>query len=274
LNIHRSKIKCHGERPNCSSCSKRKVSCIYEILKERNVSNCREPLSPPYLHQSMQQASRPVSIDSNALSQGQDFPTTSTSLGVNVSLEASNLFDSLLDIEPDWSLDWTFNNERFDHEVLNNNLFYPRGEAFSNQIRFTAQYSSHAPGYQSFADMLSKCHSPSGSGIEETYVPVDPWPMAWHSTPVHISALPPLRITEHENLNRARYFTIPSITSATVSNLKEFLLQSGSTPWQPVSLDEFPNQEQIDHCIDLYFKHCRWVSQPTAIRSRSSGPKA
>jgi hypothetical protein len=220
----------------------------------------------------MEQAPRPASIDSDALSQKQGFPTPSTSFGVNVPLEGSNLFDSFLDNEPNWTLDWTFDNDRFNHGVLNTNLFYPGGEDFSSQTGFAAQYPPHAKGYQSVADRLSRCHSPRGSGIEETYVPVEPWPMAWHSTPVHISALPPLRVREHENINRAQYFTIPSITSAAVSNLKDILLQSGSTPWQPVSLDEFPSQEQVDHCIDLYFKHCRWVSQPPACIGEAQDP--
>lgn len=96
--------------------------------------------------------------------------------------------------------------------------------------------------------------------FEDGNVPEDQWPMEWRAVPVQLHAIPVLANVEGSS-PYANHFDYPPITSQTRADLVNTLkLPMQKSPWQVVSLANFPSERTLDRCIDLYFVHFDKVS--------------
>jgi hypothetical protein len=98
---------------------------------------------------------------------------------------------------------------------------------------------------------------------EDRGAPEDRWPMEWHAVPVKLLSLPRLGGGDEHLPPQSSHFNIPATTPLTKAHLLNTVqLPMQGSPWQTVSLAEFPTEQMLDHCIDLYFVHFDKVDLP------------
>ena len=111
------------------------------------------------------------------------------------------------------------------------------------------------------------------SHLQEGCSSDDPWPMEWHATApsaVRNIVLPSLGDDMQDSNSCLRYFPTTSVTCATHLALQEYLqIPSRGSPWQSISLPNFPSKERLDYCIDMYFAHFHPVYAPRLPPNRT-----
>jgi hypothetical protein len=87
--------------------------------------------------------------------------------------------------------------------------------------------------------------------------PDDVWPMEWHAASAQPLTLPTLGSAGDErDTNSGFFFSIKSVSEpARAKMVNSIRLPLQRSPWQTVSLANFPSKEKLDHCIDLFFRH-------------------
>lgn len=271
----RSKIKCLTERPSCSSCLRRGISCVYETGNPSGLPQHPIQPSPSYGSSSVETIPTPPPTESGKPLAHQDFlPTTpSTSVDYPPTTGYSEVFENFETPPIEWNLDWIFGS-RLEDEFSPVQFTGNYGRSFTlvandeDQSGTTREFPPRDPNQSHlFGTPLGSNADRSGSQCRDQEPRDDTWPMTWRAVHVGISALPPLG-TPGENYKAGlRYFTIPPIAESTVFSLQDSLsLYLARSPWKPVSLSGFPSQTKIDLCIDMYFKHFDWVSLHTLER--------
>ncbi|RFU25958.1 hypothetical protein B7463_g10388, partial [Scytalidium lignicola] len=85
--------------------------------------------------------------------------------------------------------------------------------------------------------------------------PDDPWPMEFHASPSQRIILPPLGEAT-EPYQTQKHYSTRVLSSSVHSALRHGIeLPSERSPWRSVAVESFPNQQTLDHCIDMYFVH-------------------
>jgi hypothetical protein len=224
--IHRSKIKCRGEKPSCSSCSRRGVPCIYDRRLNRNVV-------------------QPTQTDDH-------FDVIAPEVDLGQPSEPSipifpDVFIPVLDSQIDMNLDWLF-SDTFNNVAL--------AQPFAtNEEQPIPSSVFDVPSSLSLSTLPGSARRNSGG-------PDAPWPMAWNATPIQSFNLPPLGSQENY-IKGPTYFSLTPISASTRTTLLNYLrLALENALWQNVSLDAFPSQEKLDHCVDMFFAHFDRVRHP------------
>lgn len=110
--------------------------------------------------------------------------------------------------------------------------------------------SSPSEGDQAILDLPTIPHS------EDSCKPDDPWPMEWHAEHSQRSLeLPELGADDEEDGQLfSHFFSSWTLRPSTVDALTHFMrLPAQRSPWQAVSLKNFPSKDKLEYCIDLYF---------------------
>ena len=255
----RSKLKCGGERPLCTSCVQRGIACLYEVrLREHHNSTSEttalaptvtQQFTPPSLSDQTETATFATSLQS-------PFPTPAA-YPIPISPDGSGAYFTG---EFDWNLDWVFDG------VPQDSMTYVQAATLGGRYLVQAtpvptdQMICHPENWgpresRRTPPTSSRIHrDPSSRALTE-----DPWPFHWHATPSQAIVLPQLS-SDDTRLIRPRHFSTRNVQNSTRNELRRALcvpLEKGL--WNPVSVDGFPSIDTLDHCIDLYFKHFDWI---------------
>ncbi|KAJ9643794.1 hypothetical protein H2204_001939 [Knufia peltigerae] len=86
-------------------------------------------------------------------------------------------------------------------------------------------------------------------------VPEDRWPMEWCAAPVQLTSLPVLGKFE-QFFMYSRHFDVPPTNENIRDGIMKSIRQSAQkSPWEPISLADFPSGTTLDCFVDLYFAH-------------------
>lgn len=92
--------------------------------------------------------------------------------------------------------------------------------------------------------------------------PDDVWPMEWHAASNQRLTLPVLGLPlEDSDMSLGSFYQLPNIDDRSRTRLLNSIrLPLERVPWQTVSLTNFPSNEKLDHCLDMFFRHFDRVS--------------
>lgn len=266
---YRSKIKCLAQRPTCASCSRRNVSCVYR--DQVDGTNTSFPpsgvLSPPWSdpHADSYTQFPGIELGANLSVSGRPFSSTDDCSNAQEPLVEPSPLNGFLNQCFDTNIDWILNGT-FENAVpqflgpssagwLTDGFQTPTGPASNRED----QEPEELPFSGARHILLPGLPAPIP---RDRCLPDDPWPMEWHAQATQLSALPPLGNRDYEHSYFARYFPTPPISPSTIADFHDSLqLPLQRSPWQAVTLDVFPSEQKLDHCIDMYFKHFNWVSR-------------
>ena len=287
----RSKVKCLGERPSCTACSKRGIACIYDEeavltpnLSRTGIQPCHIPAIDVHsaglnMQETSSQYAEPGLTHIAYTTQKAQFPNSPNSgYGLVADYPGINLDDPFAGSGFQWDCDWIFAPAGDDHDLD----FYPLPDMpllVAPELSMTNKSDSRNEGWSATADrsVQEPLQTTSAIDADESDISLkkttlstyddrengaEGWPMEWSAEPrqVHLKRLPPLG-TMFDQLKLLSHYSLPKVNSATMTNIKEKLkLGLSRVPWEEVSLNEFPDPQQIDMCLDLYFVHFDEVS--------------
>lgn len=268
----RSKIKCLGERPTCSRCYKRNLSCLYEqdrIPTARATSQDGETSGASPASADMDGGVRAIqSLDvshllASTLQEDLHNPTPSN-VFTNNPVEAY-LSVPFAESDMQTQLDWIF-YDSFDHVFPNpiplQMLPLDSGPLGTSGHAMTLSQEGDIPEQQQ-ADSLHPLpykgraipQDIQNSQIDDRVVCDDRWPVEGRISTAQLSTLPSLKDT-HDQAPYMSHFSLPPVSDSALAHLRSRLeALSERSPWQPISLTTFPSKEQMDYFIDLYFTH-------------------
>lgn len=208
---HRSKIRCHGERPRCAACVRRGITCFYEQDKTQNHENDNPARlqdnsttiesNPISLIQHQQHRTNSLGMESN------DTPRYVSVSDLDDTNAAPNAFTDLTlsgpffqgDIQTsfDWMFDANF-DDMFAANASNIGQTYSRTDV-SDSGMATAPVRVLKVGCSAVHDAATAFSQGSpvdrldipATALRERY-PEDRWPMEWSAAPIWLSALPAL----------------------------------------------------------------------------------
>lgn len=270
----RSKIRCPGEHPSCSSCLQRNTACQYDedvVLGRRN-SGSDTPLS-----HTMQSFSTTVPpppggiVDEGNIAESQDGARSSTSYVLPSAFSDLYNSDPFSGLDIHSLLDWTSAENGDDSNSWN---WFGLGSQsiIRPPISGADDSSLHVPHLiqtqsQSVENVVSQ---ENNSPLEHLEVPEsncngdseERYPMLWPATCVQPLTLPALGKSNSSDV-LSSYFSLPRLGIHGTSALKDILkVPFEQLVWPLVSIPSFPSSEKLDYCIDLYFAHFDKVSLP------------
>ncbi|KAJ4194438.1 hypothetical protein NW759_016533 [Fusarium solani] len=280
----KSKIRCSSEKPSCSSCLRRNIPCIYEARR----SQYDETRAPEKNNQHTQQASggAPKDDDPRKSMGAASLSSPSRAWGSNQSTNASlSGSDHMPVANASERLFGMYSNPDFvDLNIQNFDCGSLLGLEFDSNDNFGTSLQLEEMGlFQQMVDTVPESNSqaqtriptpkdpePSDGffGPKEKSVadclptpkhrdlpsPEDPWPMDLHAGPAPRLVLPSLRVAG--GCYSGKHFSTPELNAETWTALQRGVeLPSEQILWPPLNVDNFPDKETIDHCIDLFFAH-------------------
>lgn len=271
LSWHRSKLKCTGEKPECSRCHSRRTACVY--IRQQQQSQVQDvTTSTPLSSNQLSPPNEPPkeSITSALLPERTTVAgdtTQMTPAGPLPGFADSDAFSFFGDPGFDTNFAWLANNSFDDVAYIPDFLQYDLSavsEAASANatVPINVPFSDAIIG-QTMNISLSSEPSKLGRPIpdpNEHDAPEDRWPMEWRAVPVQIHRLPVLE-RSLLGVTFPSHFLLPKLDTSSLDRIKCIMqLPQERSPWQTVSIADFPSGGQLDHCLDLYFLHFDAVS--------------
>lgn len=269
--LYRSKIKCPGEKPICSSCVKRNHHCEYTAVQSSPKSpTSHVPPSTTELQSVFDQDATSTSVQQSEATMHNVTDTAIThyydqhaDLRYTTPSQPPAMFDfgsifADASYNPNFeSVAWIF-EENLD-EVFPSVPASPRhnlsaftlGNADVQQAQNLEQeYQQTIIGSEELEDLPQPTPRDHCS-------PDDVWPMEWHASSAQHLVLPTLgSVGEDFEVSSGSFYAVANITEQARARMENSIrLPLERTPWQTVSLAHFPSKEKLDHCIDLFFRH-------------------
>ncbi|ETN36192.1 uncharacterized protein HMPREF1541_08469 [Cyphellophora europaea CBS 101466] len=214
----------------------------------------------------------PLGVQENSHTQGQldvlpGFPDQDTGV-----YDQAVLYATFDDMDFNSNLDWFMDQTSVDHCFMGADTatlpiqfvqeapqiqFSPSGQVSTSNVA-QSEFPMHAVQVGNHHrdrgdDSLGGIISPEP---QENAHSVGPWPSETPAPPQHHIILPALGSEGSKPQRFPKFFALPSITDKTRNALCKCLsLPLEYNPFQSLSLDAFPSQEKLDHCVDLYFRH-------------------
>lgn len=242
----RSKIRCFGEYPSCSSCQKRSITCIYDKDSQQHRMNTRQHVElsqsqHSQLHERIQpQAQDYIEQNNNGLlspnSGGEFSQTTFTNDGLespnNLQNQQGEVLNQLLNPTGSDFFSEIGVFSPFDDTDFNSNLAWIFEDDLGGQLTNPPDLSSSLNAYDLHDSQLLPIFAPptalsstrqsingdnqgeNEENLEELPVPNpqdgcspdDPWPMEWHSGPTQRHLVLPSLGDESQNDNQCSRF--------------------------------------------------------------------
>lgn len=283
--MDRSKVKCSGTRPICSSCEKRGIDCRYPKDSElRQRSNCSNRVSHTHSNTQTQRTNgdgnyRSGSLFSENVTHVSNFnvadPTEETSLtslsGVRTSALHTLGRSTVPGNSPSGRGQYSYTENTHDLDSGNNADWLENG-----LIGDSAFAESFIPGLWDFFPMSPAqlpqpvtplvLHRETQEDAPEadtrdhpSHTLSDfehPWPMEWNPGPAQPLSLPPLEESQSYKPMARRLFSNNPVTASGLSNLKDRIKSNYDYgPWQQIEVENFPSADALNHAIDMYFVH-------------------
>lgn len=127
------------------------------------------------------------------------------------------------------------------------------------------------PGFESssnladYMQIVDKTAQEPAAKYDSRSRPGDAWPLQWMGSsnqPLQIPA-----ISQLQNLsNRGSFYQIEPLTECGQQSMQNIIrAYLERSLWNTVSLANFPTNEQLDYCIDIFFARFNPVSRPYAF---------
>ena len=267
----RSKIRCSGQRPACTSCSRRGTPCLYDRELSSHVgtvSKANDWNTPVWDHDDPSSRVDLTQTINTGSGSREDVEATSDPTMANLVPEVFAGFDfsgPFFEASIQNGFDWMFNDNYT--TPLSSVISRPGQEQQWNSFQtpqseeVTLTYGNAVFGQQiplQSESPLDSLHIPSANQEEETE---DRWPIFWRPEALSISALASLGNSE-DVLSHQIFHNLPVVNLNHMKAFTELLgVPSDKWLWSGVDMSSFPSGKKLDHCIDRYFVHFDKVNQ-------------
>ncbi|KAH8816699.1 fungal-specific transcription factor domain-containing protein [Xylogone sp. PMI_703] len=291
----KSKVKCSGDFPSCIACLKRSARCVYINTRRKSTQSQSEALASASDSMSPFDTVSQNNLDTNVACEsisgngmlspqssleisGPESDNTMLYSSMDLTSQQASMTDQdgffttgfgfetfgysdLSDCMQNSSLDWMFRSAldnnfglQFPHMPDNNLIHIESVDELQENLQIqttrnntndqnTVQQDSHKVMDALDFRPKNRCD------------PDDPWPMEWYAASIHNSELPMLGHDGDSPFNGASYFGMDPITPITRGKMIDSIRLALERSWPDINLTNFPSEEKLDHCVDLYFAH-------------------
>lgn len=289
LTIHlRAKIKCLSERPSCSACLRRRVTCSYEFPAGRRTPTTLVASVGPPLESAVDNLTSPVAVSPAQVRAevvspvAEDNARPITQAQSAVSNSQATQYDVGVDLGPgecgnwsmapsDWNMinshsdfGWIFGDPIFGGPVTDYSATFMPTTALltdpsalsvlsTGELTRTEQTSPRSTGV-ALQDKLIALVGPASSDFSASK---GGWPIQWEpEAGTRDFVLPLLEEIDTRPVVQRKYFDLKPVTDATRKALADALqLPFEYITSKSINLENWPAASKLDYCIDQYFAH-------------------